>query len=135
MTWQLHADPTARYRDLGPEFFDNRVRPERRKLNHIRYIFVEKPVPRALQRSFQSPEIADAIVHHEGRRRAEILRILGEDRPDGLLARGAGYQRAVSLTRRDGQPQVLSVPRRQCGGFLRGDQGGHNHRASKAHRN
>jgi len=38
IVWQLLADPTARYRDLGPEFFDNRVRPERRKLNHIRQL-------------------------------------------------------------------------------------------------
>jgi transposase len=38
IVWQLLADPTARYRDLGPEFFENRVRPERRKLNHIRQL-------------------------------------------------------------------------------------------------
>jgi len=28
-------DPTSRYRDLGPDFFDTRIRPERRKQNHI----------------------------------------------------------------------------------------------------
>lgn len=36
--WHLLADPTSRYRDLGPEFFDARVRPERRKQNHIRQL-------------------------------------------------------------------------------------------------
>jgi transposase len=35
IVWHLLTDPTSRYRDLGPEFFDNRIRPERRKLNHI----------------------------------------------------------------------------------------------------
>jgi transposase len=35
ITWHLLADPTRRYHDLGPEFFDNRIRPERRKQNHI----------------------------------------------------------------------------------------------------
>jgi transposase len=33
--WHLLTDPTSRYRDLGPDFFDNRVRPDRRKNNHI----------------------------------------------------------------------------------------------------
>src|SRR5439155_25471669 len=35
IVWHLLADPTARYRDLGPDFFDTRIRPERRKQNHI----------------------------------------------------------------------------------------------------
>jgi transposase len=35
IVWHLLADPTQRYTDLGPEFFDQRVRPERRKQNHI----------------------------------------------------------------------------------------------------
>ena len=38
IVWHLLADPTARYRDLGPEFFDNRIRPERRKHNHVRQL-------------------------------------------------------------------------------------------------
>lgn len=38
IVWELLADPTTRYHDLGPEFFDNRVRPERRKQNHIRQL-------------------------------------------------------------------------------------------------
>jgi transposase len=29
---------TSRYRDIGPEFFNNRIRPERRKMNHIRQL-------------------------------------------------------------------------------------------------
>jgi hypothetical protein len=35
IVWHLLADPPSRYRDLGPEFFDNRIRPERRTINHI----------------------------------------------------------------------------------------------------
>jgi transposase len=35
IVWHLLADPTSRYRDLGPDFFDTRIRPERRKQNHI----------------------------------------------------------------------------------------------------
>ncbi len=38
IVWHLLADPTSRYRDLGPEFFDTRLRPERRKNNHIRQL-------------------------------------------------------------------------------------------------
>ncbi|HZW42802.1 MAG TPA: transposase, partial [Dermatophilaceae bacterium] len=38
IVWHLLADPTRRYRDLGPEFFDNRIRPERRKINHVRQL-------------------------------------------------------------------------------------------------
>jgi len=34
--WHLLADPTSRYRDLGPDFFDNRIRP--RKINHVRQL-------------------------------------------------------------------------------------------------
>ena len=37
IVWHLLADPTSRYHDLGPEFFDN-LRPERRKNNHIRQL-------------------------------------------------------------------------------------------------
>jgi hypothetical protein len=33
---ELLADPTKRYTHPRPGFFDNRVRPERRNLNHIR---------------------------------------------------------------------------------------------------
>ena len=38
IVWHLLADPTSRYHDLGPEFFDSRIRPERRKINHIRQL-------------------------------------------------------------------------------------------------
>jgi len=38
IVWHLLTDPTSRYRDLGPQFFDNRIRPERRKINHIRQL-------------------------------------------------------------------------------------------------
>jgi transposase len=35
IVWHLLSDPTSRYQDLGADFFDNRVRPDRRKNNHI----------------------------------------------------------------------------------------------------
>jgi len=38
IVWNLLADPTRRYDDLGPEFYDNRIGPERRKRNHIRQL-------------------------------------------------------------------------------------------------
>ena len=58
IVWHLLADPARRYRDLGPELtapsttheyetlrarfqqmaFDNRIRPECRKINHIRQL-------------------------------------------------------------------------------------------------
>ena len=34
--WHLLAGPTARFTDLGSDFFDTRIDPERRKRNHIR---------------------------------------------------------------------------------------------------
>jgi transposase len=38
IVWELLSDPTKRYTDLGPDFFDNHIRPERRKQNHIRQL-------------------------------------------------------------------------------------------------
>jgi transposase len=38
IVWHLLADPTRRYHDIGPEFYDNRIGPERRKRNHIRQL-------------------------------------------------------------------------------------------------
>jgi transposase len=38
IAWHLLADPTMRYHDLGPAFFDNRIRPDRRRQNHIRQL-------------------------------------------------------------------------------------------------
>jgi transposase len=36
--WHLLSDPDARYRDLGPGFYDARVNAERRKRNHVRQL-------------------------------------------------------------------------------------------------
>jgi len=36
--WHLLADPDARYTDLGSDFYDTRINPERRKQNHIRQL-------------------------------------------------------------------------------------------------
>jgi transposase len=36
--WHLLSDPTARYQDLGPGFYDTRINAERRKRNHIRQL-------------------------------------------------------------------------------------------------
>ena len=36
--WHLLADPTARFTDLGSDFYDTRIDPERRKRNHIRHL-------------------------------------------------------------------------------------------------
>jgi transposase len=36
--WHLLADPTARFTDLGSDFFDTRIDPERRNRNHIRQL-------------------------------------------------------------------------------------------------
>jgi transposase len=35
IVWHLLSDPDARYRDLGSDFFDKRINPERRKRAHI----------------------------------------------------------------------------------------------------
>jgi transposase len=36
--WHLLSDPQARFVDLGPDFYDNRISPERKKRNHIRQL-------------------------------------------------------------------------------------------------
>jgi len=36
--WHLLSDPAARFHDLGPDFYDNRLGPERTKRNHIRQL-------------------------------------------------------------------------------------------------
>jgi hypothetical protein len=36
--WHLLSDPEARFHDLGPDFFEHRVDPERRKRNHLRQL-------------------------------------------------------------------------------------------------
>jgi transposase len=38
IVWHLLADPTARFHDLGPGFYDTRIDAERRKRNHIRQL-------------------------------------------------------------------------------------------------
>jgi transposase len=38
IVWHLLSDPDARFHDLGPEFYDNRIGPERKKRNHIRQL-------------------------------------------------------------------------------------------------
>jgi len=38
IVWHLLSDPEARFIDLGPDFYDNRIGPERKKRNHIRQL-------------------------------------------------------------------------------------------------
>ena len=38
ITWHLLSDPEARFHDLGPNFYDQRLGTERAKLNHIRHL-------------------------------------------------------------------------------------------------
>jgi transposase len=38
IVWHLLSDPDARFHDLGAGFYDTRVDPERKKLNHIRQL-------------------------------------------------------------------------------------------------
>jgi hypothetical protein len=38
IVWHLLSDPEARFLDLGPNFYDNRTSPERKKRNHIRQL-------------------------------------------------------------------------------------------------
>jgi transposase len=38
IVWHLLSDPEARFHDLGPQFYDTRVGPERKKRNHVRQL-------------------------------------------------------------------------------------------------
>ena len=38
IVWHLLSDPTARFHDLGPSFYDTRVNAERTKRNHVRQL-------------------------------------------------------------------------------------------------
>ena len=38
IVWHLLSDPTLRYQDLGPGFYDTRINAERRKRNHVRQL-------------------------------------------------------------------------------------------------
>lgn len=53
IVWHLLSDPNARYHDLGADFYDNRINPERKKRNHIQqlealgYTVTLNPIPTA----------------------------------------------------------------------------------------
>jgi transposase len=38
IVWHLLSDPNARYQDLGSDFYDTRIGPERKKRNHVRQL-------------------------------------------------------------------------------------------------
>jgi transposase len=38
IVWHLLSDPAARYHDLGSEYYDNRIGPDRKKRNHVRQL-------------------------------------------------------------------------------------------------
>lgn len=38
IVWHLLSDPDARYHNLGPDFYDKRISPDRKKRNHIRQL-------------------------------------------------------------------------------------------------
>jgi transposase len=38
IVWHLLHDPTTRFHDLGPDFYDTRVDAERTKRNHVRQL-------------------------------------------------------------------------------------------------
>ncbi|HZA16193.1 MAG TPA: IS110 family transposase, partial [Pseudonocardiaceae bacterium] len=38
IVWHLLSDPQAHFIDLGPDFYDTRIGPERKKRNHIRQL-------------------------------------------------------------------------------------------------
>ena len=38
ITWHLLADPSARYTDLGSDYYDTRINPARRRRNHVRQL-------------------------------------------------------------------------------------------------
>ena len=38
IVWHLLSDPETRFHDLGPDFYDTRIGPERKKRNHIRQL-------------------------------------------------------------------------------------------------
>jgi hypothetical protein len=51
--WHLLSDPDAHYRDLGADFYDSRLNPERKKRNHVQqlealgYTVTLTPIPTA----------------------------------------------------------------------------------------
>jgi hypothetical protein len=38
IVWHLLSDPDARFHDLGPDFYDTRIGPQRKKRNHVRQL-------------------------------------------------------------------------------------------------
>ncbi len=38
IVWHLLSDPDTRYRDLGSDYYDNRIGPERRRRAHVRQL-------------------------------------------------------------------------------------------------
>jgi transposase len=38
IVWHLLSDPEVRFHDLGPDFYDNRTGPDRKKRNHVRQL-------------------------------------------------------------------------------------------------
>jgi transposase len=38
IVWHLLSDPTARFQDLGADFYDTHIGPERAKRNHVRQL-------------------------------------------------------------------------------------------------
>ena len=38
IVWHLLSDPETRFHDLGPDFYDNRTGPDRKKRNHVRQL-------------------------------------------------------------------------------------------------
>jgi hypothetical protein len=38
IVWHLLSDPETHYRDLGSDFYDKRVSPERKRRNHVRQL-------------------------------------------------------------------------------------------------
>jgi len=38
IVWYLLSDPETRYHDLGSDYYDSRINPERKKRNHIRQL-------------------------------------------------------------------------------------------------
>jgi transposase len=38
IVWHLLSDDQARFHDLGPQFYDNRIGPDRKKRNHVRQL-------------------------------------------------------------------------------------------------
>jgi hypothetical protein len=38
IVWHLLSDDQARFHDLGPDFYDNRIGPDRKMRNHVRQL-------------------------------------------------------------------------------------------------